>query len=87
MIGFHAAGANVQGRTAKGLDSQGFESDCRADDVDDGVNCAYFVEVDLVDGNLVDICFGVAQASEYRRGTVGNAGRQIRDIDDPKDFG
>ena len=52
---FYAAGAYVQGRTTECIDSQELESDCGADDVDDRVYCAYFVEVHLVDGNLVDI--------------------------------
>ncbi len=57
------ASADVEGRAEPLVDGEGVDAGAGGDDVDDGVDRAYFVEVDLFDVYVVD--FGFAGAEEF----------------------
>jgi hypothetical protein len=46
------------------LISQQFDAGQHADDIDDGIDSADFVEVDVVDGHAVDAGFDLADPGE-----------------------
>ena len=62
--GFDPAAAGVDGRYDDAVDAQQVEADDGADDIEDGVGGADFVELDLVDGGAVDVGFGFGEAAE-----------------------
>ena len=43
---------------------EGFAADGGADNVDDGISCAYFMEVNFIYGAAVDMGFGFGDALE-----------------------
>jgi hypothetical protein len=59
----HAA-ADVEGGGEPLVDCEGVDAGGGGDDVNDGVDCAYFVEVNFFDGDVVDLCFGGAEEFE-----------------------
>ena len=59
----HAA-TDVEGRAVPLVDCEGVNSGGCGDDVDDCINCAYFVEVNFFDGDVVDFGFGGAEEFE-----------------------
>ena len=62
----------LSGEQTDRVDAQQVERDARADDVGDGIDRADFVEVDLLDGDLVDGRLRLAQALEDRRGVAAS---------------
>ena len=64
-----------------------FASDGGADDVDDGVDGANFVEVDIFDGHGVDAGFGFAEELEGAGGASFYGGGERRGLDDGEDRG
>jgi hypothetical protein len=62
----------VDGRGVPLLDVQGAEANGAADDVGDGVDRSYFVEVDFLDRDAVDFALGLGQELEgvERQGTA-----------------
>ncbi len=54
------------------------EADAGPDDVHDGVHGADFVEMNFLEGDIVDAGFGFAELDENRRGAVTNLGRKLR---------
>ena len=67
--------------------SQIVQSDCRADDVDDGVRGADFMEVDVVDGLAVDARFRHCDGLEHGEGAAAHRRRKARSLDDGADGG
>jgi hypothetical protein len=57
----HSAAADVDGRAAPGSDVEVVNAGADGDDVDDGVDGSDLVEVDFIDGNIVNLCFRVAE--------------------------
>ena len=70
MRAFHEAAAELYRRGKNSRRVQIFDAESRSDDVDDGVDCPYFVEVDLVDGALVHGAFGCSDEAEYPDGVA-----------------
>ena len=68
MLADDGAAADVEGRGEPAIDAEGFGSGGGADDVDDGVDCADLVEVDLFDGDGMDDGFGLAEKLEGAAG-------------------
>ena len=58
-----------------------------ANDVDDGVDCAYFVEVDLFDVDVVDFGFGGSEEFEGFDGRLLDLGGEVSGLDEPADDG
>ena len=59
----HAAGERQWGADGL-LYSEEMQADSAADDVDDGVNCADFMKVDFIQGNLMNFCLRFAEIPE-----------------------
>ncbi len=57
------------------------------DDVDDGVDCAYFVEVDFLYGDVVDLGFGGAEEFEGLDGGLFDGGGEVCGVDQIADDG
>jgi hypothetical protein len=74
----HLAGADVERGAGEFVDAEKFEADAGADDVDDGIDRADFVKMDLLDGQVVDFGFGFGEAGEDFAGAFGGAGRELR---------
>ena len=85
VLGLDGAAADVDGRADDGGDAQLVEGHAGADDVGDGIGRADFVEVDLLDGNLVDGGFGLAQTLEHGGGVLFDAIGQSRLVDHLQD--
>jgi hypothetical protein len=51
VLAFDGAAANVEGRGEPAIDAENLSSGGGADDVDDGVDRAYLVEVDVLNGD------------------------------------
>ena len=64
-----------------------FTSHGRADDIDDGVDGADLVELDLLDGHGMDIGFGFAQELESSAGASLYRFRQRGSRNDAEDCG
>lgn len=73
MLGLDAAGTDIEGGAGKFGDAEKVETDGGADDVDDGVDGADFVEMNFFDGNVVDFGFGFAEAAKDLAGVFGGA--------------
>src|SRR5215471_19495689 len=67
-------------------DLQGLERDAGPDDVYDRIDRADFVEMNRLDGNVVDLRFGLAYALEDRLRAAFNLLAQVRRRDDLFDF-
>jgi hypothetical protein len=57
------------------------------DDIDDGIHCTNFVKVDLVDRDVVNLCFGVAEALEGSNSCQLDGLVQRRVLDNVSDDG
>ena len=57
----------LSGEQIDGLDVQQIERDAGAHDIGDRIGRAHFVEVDLLDGHLVDLRLGFAEFAEDAR--------------------
>lgn len=68
MRAAYRAGADGDGSGIDALDAEGFHAENGADDVNEAVEPADFVEVDLVDGHVVCAGFGDGQAGKGRAG-------------------
>jgi hypothetical protein len=55
-------------------------------DVNDGVNGAYFVEVNGLDAYVVNLGFGFAEGLEHREGALFRAGRYLSAADNGTDL-
>ena len=75
----------MQRREEHRADAEPLEARDRADDVRDRVQRADFVEVDFLDGHVMDRRFGLAQAREDRDRALLHALRQARAEDHPAD--
>src|SRR5580765_3928459 len=64
MSHLDGATTNVQGGAGEGLDAQSREADTRPDNVDDGIDGANFVEMDLLERHVVDSGFGNTETAE-----------------------
>ena len=53
---------------------EGVDAGGGGDDIDDGVDCAYFVEVNFFDGDVVDFCFGGTEELEGLDGCLLDGG-------------
>ncbi len=73
MSRFYLAGAHVQRGAGEFVDAEKFEADARADDVDNRIDCAYFVKMNFLDGLVVNFCFGFGEAGENATGAFGGA--------------
>ena len=70
MLGIHRAAADVDGRAHDAIDFEQVERDRGTDDIGDRIGGAYFVEVDLLDGGLVDLGLGRAEFAENSDGVA-----------------
>ena len=61
MCTLNRAAADIQGRGHPAIDAEMRASHGRTDDVDNGVDRADFVEVNLLDGHRMNFCFGLAE--------------------------
>jgi hypothetical protein len=61
---FTCPAAHIERRTRKLVDSQQLESDRRAHNVYNRIHRAHFVEMHFLDGHLMHVRFGFAQARE-----------------------
>ncbi len=66
MRALDGAAADVERRSQPAIDVEVGGADCRADDVDDGVDGAYFVEVNLLNRHGVDSRFRLRRGVEMR---------------------
>jgi len=73
VFGLHAAGAGVESGAGKAFNAEEIETDRGANDVNNGVNGADFVEMNFFDGDIVDFSFGLAEAAEDFAGVFGGA--------------
>ncbi len=64
----------LRARAVPFVDGEGVDAGGGGDDVDDGVDCAYFVEVDFFDGDVVDLGFGGAEEFEGVDGGLFDGG-------------
>ena len=64
MGALHGSATHVQRRRQNPLDLQCLGAHGCAYDVDDGISRADFVEVDLLNLNVVDLCLGVPRATK-----------------------
>ena len=85
--GFDPAAAGVDGGYDDAVDAQQVEADDGADDIEDGVGGADFVELDLVDGGAVDVGFGFGEAAEDLAGFLFDPGLQVGGGDAGVDVG
>jgi hypothetical protein len=69
----HLARAHIQRRTSEFVDAQHFETDRRAHDVDNRIDGADFMKVNLFDGNLMNASLGFGQPRENLAGAFGRA--------------
>src|SRR4029077_9306107 len=76
------ASAHVQGRTGERFDAQGREADTRSDNVDDRVDGADFVEVNLLERHVMDSGFGYTKIAEDGGGTLLHGRREWGLTDD-----
>ena len=67
---FRGAAADIQSGAGEFLNAESGKSHASADDVDDRVNCTYFMKMDFLDRDIVDRGFRFAQFAENRGGTV-----------------
>ena len=67
------------------MDAEEVEGEAGADDVGDGIGRADFVEMDLLDGDLVDFGFGLGELLEYGEGVGLGALREVSLLDDLDD--
>ena len=84
--GMHHPAADVQRRADDAIGLEPFDREHRADDVDDRVEGAHFVQMNLLDRNLVDRGFGLAKTMEERFGPRLRVRRQRRPLDQLVDF-
>ena len=82
----HAA-ADVEWGAEPLVDGEGVDAGGGGDDVDDGVDCAYFVEVDFFDGDVVDFGFGGAEEFEGVDGGLFDGGGEGCGVDQVADDG
>jgi len=61
--------------------AQEFESDAGTDDVDDRIDCADLVKVDLVSGEAMDLTFGPGYTFEDSHGTLPHPGGESAALD------
>ena len=66
MSAFHSAATDVQRRADDLVNSKGLGANGCTDDIDDRVDRANLVEVDLFDGHVVNLGFGSAECFEDR---------------------
>jgi len=69
------------------FDAEPVQAEDDADDIDDGVDGAYFVEVDAVDGGAVDFGLGLGEAQEDAFGVFFYVGSEVGFVDDFVDVG
>ena len=79
--GFYRAAADVKRRAGKFINSEKFESNCGADDVDDRIHRPHFVEMDFFDSHLMHLGFRFAQARENSLGAILQREAQFRLVD------
>ena len=77
MSCLYIARTDIERRAREFVNTKQFEADCRADDVNDGVHGADFMEVHFFDVNLVDLRFSLAQSSKDSRCAIRDARSQI----------
>ena len=58
MIDFDLSASRGNGAADELFDFQQIEGDCRSDNIDNRIDCADFVKVDMVDRRTVHFCFG-----------------------------
>ena len=83
----HHPAADVQRRADDAIGLEPFNRKYRTDDVDDRVEGAHLVQVDLLDRNLVNCSFGLAKTMEERFGPRLRVGRERRPFNELVDFG
>jgi hypothetical protein len=81
------AAADVDGRAVPGADVEMMDARAGGDDIDDGVHGADLVEVDVVDGDVVDLRFGVAKQFEREDGRLLDRRVERRGLDQSADDG
>ena len=87
VLGADRAAAHIERRADHGFDVQQVERDGGAHDIGDGIGGAHFVEVDLLDGHLVDLRLGFPEfAEDADGGALGGFG-QVRPLDHLDDGG
>ncbi len=79
---FCGAAADVKSRAGEGFDSENLEANAGADDVNDGVYGADFMEVDFFEWDVVDGGFGFAEFRENGSGADFHAGCERGFLDD-----
>ncbi len=81
----HRSAAHVEWRAYELLDPQGLRANGRANDIDDGIGRAHFMEVDLLDADVVDLGFGRAQRLKISLAVLRTLADRRRS-DDRQDF-
>jgi hypothetical protein len=76
------AASDVDGRTIPALDIERGNADGGAGDVDDGIDGAYFVKMYLVEWQIVDGGFGLAEELEGAKGERTGIGWEWRFVED-----
>jgi len=73
MFGHDRSAADIERRADDGADIEQVEGQAGADDIGDGIGRAHLVEMDLLDGHLVDLRFGFAETAEDGDGIAAGA--------------
>jgi hypothetical protein len=85
MFGIHGAAADVDGRAVDLFDSKQIEREADADDVADGIDCADFVKMDLLDVDAVNCRFRFSKGAEYALGVCFHSLGDVDRVDHLKD--
>src|SRR5580698_4934610 len=79
--------SDVKGGAVPTVDLEGIDASGRRDDVDNGVDCAYFVEVNFFDRNVVDSGFAGAKEFEGLNGHLFDGDGEVCCVDQVADDG
>jgi hypothetical protein len=64
MCAIDHAATNVQWGAVPGTHAERMDTGARAYDIDDGIHCSYFVEVNLLDVDIMNLCLASAEQFE-----------------------
>src|SRR5579871_6026097 len=86
MLCLDRAAAHVDRGDVNLLDAEQIERHASADDIGDRIHSTHFVKMNLIYGDSVDACFGLAEPSKYGGGVVagslgdGSPINQLQDV-------
>ena len=82
----HHPAADIQGRADDAIGMEPLDREDRADDVDDRVERADLVQMNLLEWNLMDSRFGFAKPMEELLGALLRESREGRTVDERVDL-